>query len=183
MHYSDYLLVSAAFSGSVASAMTLLPEDTGCLEKGAKLCFGSSSGGASQNLDPGDISYAASYLRNYGSSTTPPAMLTMAPSTKAQCDEWTLYTIGTTLILGKHINPRANSSVLFTDIANTIDGGDTATDSQAAAAILGCGANGGSMEVVVDKTNAAYLTSDYTKYKNTPTGIIIKLVTAPPATT
>lgn len=69
-------------------------------------------------------------------------MLNMVPTKARNCAEWSLYTISTTMILGKHISPTLNSSVLFEDIANTIDGGNPSTnpaDAQVGASLLGVG--------------------------------------------
>jgi hypothetical protein len=53
-----------------------------------------------------------------------------------------LNTTGTVMILGKHIDPKLDSTILVEDIENTIDGGDLATNRSAAKiklSLTGCG--------------------------------------------
>lgn len=92
------------------------------------------------------------------------------------CGEWSLYTHNTVQIIAKHIDTTHNSSVLFEDVANTIDGGAHATADQAAAVLFGCGTDGGSLGVVVNATHPAYNTTAYAKLDAVPSGIIIKVV-------
>ncbi|KIH93808.1 hypothetical protein SPBR_06299 [Sporothrix brasiliensis 5110] len=68
------------------------------------------------------------------------------------CGEWGLYTHNTVQITAKHIDMTHNSTVLYEDIDNTLDGGVDATADQAAAALFGCGTDGGSRGVVVNTT-------------------------------
>ncbi len=98
-------------------------------------------------------------------------MLTFQPS-----QEWSLYSHGTVLATARHINSTASSSVLFADIANTIDGGVGATDAQKAAALIGCGTAGGSLGVVYDASNPQYNTAAYIANGYTPSGLLIKIV-------
>lgn len=104
----------------------------------------------------------------------------MPPS--SDCEEWQLpLAFGETVMtLAKHINPRYNSSVLFSDIADTIDGGEDATDAQRAASLLGrCGAQGGMAGVKFDAKNPAYNTDAYIKSRATPNHVLIKIVHSP----
>jgi hypothetical protein len=64
-----------------------------------------------------------------------------------------------------------NSSVLFEEIANTIDGGPSATAAQAQAAIIGFLTTGGSLGVTFNATNPAYNTSTYLASGYTPSSI------------
>lgn len=180
MFYRASLLASI-LTISQATASFLQQRDQLCNEKGTKICYGAPTG-TSQKVNLDDVAYAAAYLRAYGQSSDPALMLTMLPTKATECDEWTLYTTGTVMILGKHIDPKVNSTILFEDIATTIDGGDPATKPSAAkvkASLTGCGVNGGSMNVTVDKTRKEYKTAEYIKSKAVNSGIIIKIVKAP----
>lgn len=90
--------------------------------------------------------------------------------------EWSLYSHGTVLATARHIDSAANSSALFADIANTIDGGVDATDDQKAAALIGCGTAGGSLGVVYNASNPQYNTATYIANNYTPSGLLIKIV-------
>ncbi|KAH6624479.1 hypothetical protein B0J18DRAFT_428405 [Chaetomium sp. MPI-SDFR-AT-0129] len=149
-----------------------------CGETAPQVCYGV-SGGTSQDLDPDDISYAAAFLRYQADNNGNP--IWQMPS-EFDCSEWTLPLAGagTVLALAKHINPRTNSGVTYTDLARTIDGGADATDEQLAASLLGsCGKNGGQMGVTVDAADPAYHTSDYLASGMKPADIIVKLVRNP----
>jgi hypothetical protein len=82
------------------------------------------------------------------------------------------------LITAKHIDPAVNSSVLFTDIANTIDGGASATASQQAVALVSCGTDGGAEGAAYNSTTAGYNTATYLASGYTPSGILIKVVSS-----
>ena len=82
--------------------------------------------------------------------------------------------------LAKHINPRTNSSVLFADLANTIDGGENPTPAQLSASLFeACGSHGGMRGVIVNSSDPAYSTPGYISGKGRPTNIIVKIVHAP----
>lgn len=97
------------------------------------------------------------------------------------CAEWMLPVPsgGTVLALAKHINPRVTSSVLYDDIANTIDGGEFATAAQREASLLGCARAGGMLGVRANTSHPAYNTAAYKDSKASPEGILIKIVRAP----
>ncbi|PVH68153.1 hypothetical protein DL98DRAFT_441869, partial [Cadophora sp. DSE1049] len=120
--------------------------------------------------------FVASYLRAYGAQTRAGRQFTITAATAPDCAEWSLYSHGTVLATARHINSTANSSVLFADIANTINGGVGATDAQKAASLLGCGTDGGSLGVVYNASNAQYNTAAYLTNSYTPTGLIVKIV-------
>jgi hypothetical protein len=104
------------------------------------------------------------------------------PSGGTDYQEWTLPVTGagTVLALAKHITPRVNSSVLYSDIADAIDSGEGASEGKRAASLLGCGANGGMVGVTnADPKNPEYATEKYLAGKYKPSGILIKLVRAP----
>jgi hypothetical protein len=145
----------------------------------AKVCYGV-DGGTSQNLDPNDIAYVATYLRYLGQENTgADKFWTMPPS--IDCQEWTLPVpnAGTVLALAKHINPRINSSILYTDFANTVDGGEHASAEDKAKSLSGCAKNGGQLGVIVHADASEYKTPEYVNSKAKHEGIIIKLVRDP----
>lgn len=141
-------------------------------------CYTTNNGGTQQNVSTTDVAYVAAYLRAYGAQTKAGRQLTMTVADAADCAEWTLYTHGTVLATAKHIDSALNSSVLFADIANTIDGGAGATPAQQAAAIIGCSTTGGSLGVVYDPANPQYNTAAYLANDYAPGGILIKIVSS-----
>ncbi|OAA56342.1 hypothetical protein SPI_07953 [Niveomyces insectorum RCEF 264] len=147
-------------------------------ETSKQFCYTADNGGTPQNVNTTDVAYVAAYLRAYGAQTKAGRQLTMTVADAADCAEWSLYTHGTVLATAKHIDSTLNSSVLYADIANTIDGGAGATPAQQAAAILGCGTAGGSLGVVYDPTNPQYNTATYLADDYTPGGILIKIVSS-----
>ncbi|OAA74257.1 hypothetical protein LEL_07838 [Akanthomyces lecanii RCEF 1005] len=164
-----------------AATATALEPRAPCGETAGKVCYGV-DGGTSQNLDPDDIAYVATYLRFLGTNNTgSDKFWTMPPS--VDCQEWTLpvTNAGTVLALAKHINPRINSSILYTDLANTIDGGENASATDKAKSLTGCDKNGGQLGVIVDANALEYKTPEYIASKAKHEGIIIKLVRDPKA--
>lgn len=84
------------------------------------------------------------------------------------------------LALAKHINPRINSSVLFEDIAYTIDGGGLlASQGQVAGSLVTCGRGGGMVGVRVNETNPLYESDECKSLDAEPEGILIKIVRNP----
>ncbi len=83
-------------------------------ETAAKVCFGR-DGGQAQDILVDDLQYVADFLRFTGESKEGAATWWIMPS-GFDCAEWTVEVpgAGTVLLLAKHINPRINSSVLFT---------------------------------------------------------------------
>ncbi|KAK8121892.1 hypothetical protein PG984_010562 [Apiospora sp. TS-2023a] len=71
-------------------------------------------------------------------------------------------------------NITVTTSVLYEDLANTIDGGEDGAN--AAQALVQCGANGGQLGVFFDAANPAYNTAEYTASGAEPRGMIIKLL-------
>ncbi|KAG8161994.1 hypothetical protein KVR01_007759 [Diaporthe batatas] len=152
-----------------------------CGEKADLVCFGV-NGGTAQNVNVDDVAYAASYLRYIAEENagTAGAFFTMPPSN--DCDEWQLpLAFGDSVMsLAKHINPRVNSSVLYEDIANAIDGGVDPTAESLAASLLGaCGANGGMVGVKANLSNPAYSSASYVVGKGKPEAILVKIVHTP----
>lgn len=103
----------------------------------------------------------------------------MTAADASDCAEWSLYSHGTVLVTAKHINSSLDSSVLFSDIANTIDGGAGATAAEQAAAIIGCGTTGGALGVQYNPANVQY-NSSLSAYPvgYTLNGILIKVVSS-----
>ncbi|KAK4660289.1 hypothetical protein QC762_117685 [Podospora pseudocomata] len=141
-------------------------------------CYTEEHGGIPQEVSEDDIKYVASYLRSYGRQVRAGRLLTMGPAELGTCDEWTLYQRGSVMVTAKHLNDTANSAVLFEDVATTIDGGVGATDAQKAKAIIGCLSDGGSLGVMVNRTNPMYNSTAYVSNRYTPTGIVIKVVSS-----
>ncbi len=168
-----------ALGATFAAASPLVDSRALCGETAAKVCFGP-DGGTPQNITVDDAAYIASYLRYIGTSNPgKDAYWTMPP--EIGCSEWTIpIPSGTSVLaLAKHINPRVNSSVLYQDLATTIDGGENASDEEKNKALLGCTTNGGMMGVIADPADPAYNTPDYKNSKAKPSGIIVKLVRDP----
>ncbi|KAI1197902.1 hypothetical protein F5X97DRAFT_324117 [Nemania serpens] len=113
----------------------------------------SSPDGVPQDVTVADIQYVTSYLRSYGAQTKAGRQFTQTAADAPNCDERTLYAHGTVLALAKHLDSAVNSSVLFSDIANTIDGGSGATAAQQAEAIIGCASSGDPLGVVYNASN------------------------------
>ncbi|KAI0441244.1 hypothetical protein F4803DRAFT_563222 [Xylaria telfairii] len=157
--------------------------------RGAKICYEGETyallcytlpDNTPQNLDVADVTYVASYLRAYGRQLKNGRFFTMNAADTPDCGEWSLYSRNTVLATAKHLNDTVNSSVLFEDIATTIDGGENATDAQKMAAIIGCLTDGGSLGVLVNSTNPAYGTATYLSSGYTPDGILIKITNTEP---
>ncbi len=177
------LLATCVLSGHLALGGVIQPAPRSAQvcydgEDAALLCYhDTSSGSVPQNVDVTDVSYIGAYLRRYGrQNPRKPAFFTMLAADTAGCAEWTLYTHGSALALAKHLNPSVNPSVLFEDIAATIDGGDKATDAQKQAAIIGCLSDGGSLGVLINGTNPAYAAAEYVASGYQPGGILVKIV-------
>lgn len=100
----------------------------------------------------------------------------MNTSDSADCGEWSLYTHGTVQATAKHLDMKTNDSVLYEDIATTLDGGPEANATAAAASLLGCGTDGGSMGVLANTSNQVYASKVYKELSAVPEGIFIKVV-------
>jgi hypothetical protein len=171
MHAHTFIQLLAA---GTATAATLTRR--ACGETADQFCFGR-DGGTPQKIDLEDLQYVADFLRYEGGKAGdgPGAFYTMPSG--VECQEWTIEVpgAGTVLALAKHINPRTLSSVLLTDIADTIDGG---SNTNKAKSLLGCGTAGGWLGVVANATNPAYNTATYKASKAKPQDIIIMIVHA-----
>lgn len=171
MHASTFIQLLAVAGTATAATLTR----RACGETAKQVCFGR-DGGTAQKIDVEDLQFVADFLRYTGENADGQGAFYTMPS-GLECQEWAIEIpgAGTVLALAKHINPRTLSSVLLTDIANTIDGGE---NKNKAASLLGCGTGGGMMGVVTNATNAAYLTATYKASKAKPQDIIIKIVKA-----
>jgi hypothetical protein len=156
---------------TIASASPALLFRQSCDEGNKRVCYGI-DGGTSQNLDPADVEYVASYLRFVGESNTEANARWTMPASGSACEEWAIAVpgAGTVLALAKHTTPFVATSVLYDDLASTID---------AIGGILECNESGGQMPVMVNKTNPAYSSAEYKATKARPDGITIKLVRDP----
>ncbi|KAK1756409.1 hypothetical protein QBC47DRAFT_444924 [Echria macrotheca] len=134
--------------------------------------------GTPQDVRIADILYAARELRAYGTglkqvldaSGNPVfdengipfeepdyRFLNMTTTTAGDCGEWTIFSKSeTVLVAAKLMTAKMNGIVWYGDIADTIDGGENATDDQKKAAIISCGTDGGSREVKGNTTLPAY---------------------------
>ncbi|KAM4058052.1 hypothetical protein HRG_010993 [Hirsutella rhossiliensis] len=129
-----------------------------------------------QDVDINDITTVAKALRDYGREVEGGRLFTMTAENAPDCAEWDIFNHQTVLALAKHIDSKKNSSVLFEDIARTIDGGPSASDEDKKGAIVGCLSSGGSLGVLVNETDPAYHSHEYEKPGYTTEGIVIKIV-------
>ncbi|KAK8102062.1 hypothetical protein PG984_015208 [Apiospora sp. TS-2023a] len=128
-----------------------------------------------QDVAIADVKYVASYLRSYGQQTKNGRQFVMLEADTPDCGEWSLYQRGSVLATAKHIVPDVNSSVLFTDIANTIDGGVGTKKMQA---LVDCASAGGSFGVAFNASDPQYNTASYRASGYTPNGILVKIVSS-----
>ncbi|KAH8898659.1 hypothetical protein GQ53DRAFT_816894 [Thozetella sp. PMI_491] len=163
---------------SCITASPMLEARQSCGEGTQHICYGAPDGQA-QNIDPDDLDYLVANIRHVASKDpSKPAFFNMPPNSNRQCEEWTIASEGTVLVLAKHTSAQLNTTVLYQDIANTLDGGEKATAEQKQNSILGCGKNGGQLGLVYDKNNTVYNTDTYKTWKATPSGLVIKVVHA-----
>lgn len=146
-----------------------------------------------QDVELADVQFVADYLRAYGKQLrdgrrefhplpiphTPATSLhflvyTMKAADAAGCAEWLLYSHGTAAAYAKKVDLTYDSSVLFEEIANTIDGGKTTT----AENLLSCDYAGGSLGVKTNATAKAYTSKSYVANGYKPAGLLIKVVAA-----
>ncbi|KAI0537759.1 hypothetical protein GGR58DRAFT_326497 [Xylaria digitata] len=172
MFFSRLIVPAFAATAYLVSGAMAFCDDT----EGPQLLCYNEPDGVPQNVSVADVQYVAQYLRAYGAQTQAGRQFTMKAADTPNCDEWTLYQRGTVLALGKHLDPTVDSSVLFADIANTIDGGASATPEQQLNALIGCATSGGSFGVVYNASNPQYNTAAYLANGYTPAGILIKIV-------
>ncbi|KAK0749138.1 hypothetical protein B0T18DRAFT_436766 [Schizothecium vesticola] len=173
MHAHTFIQLLAV--AGTAAAATLTRRE--CGEKADQFCFGRDGGTPSQKIDVEDLQYVAAFLRNVGKNAAGGAGAFYTMPSGVECEEWAIEVpgAGTVLALAKHINPRTLSSVLLTDIADTIDGG---SNTNKAKSLLGCGTGGGWLGVATNATDPAYNTATYKASKAKPQDIIIKIVHA-----
>lgn len=169
MPKSHFMLGALVAFTTQATATCFAPEPT------YEICYNVTNGATPQNLMLADLSYTAGYLRYYGGKKGDPQFYTMELPAADNCAEWQVTVKGSTLIVAKLIGNSA-ASVLFDDIAATIDGGPKATPAQVAAALLGCGSDGGQIGVAVNTTDPRYQLPQFTNGTYVNTGIIIKAV-------
>jgi hypothetical protein len=173
-------LVSLALSGGAmaapapASVHGLTPRTCYETETSSLRCY-TAPDNIPQDVLVDDVLFIAAYLRSYGAQIRTGRLFNMAAADAPDCGEWLLYAHGTAQAFAKHLDNTVDSSVLFADIATTIDGGANANSTQQAAALIGCGTDGGSLGVAVDATNPTYAGSTYPAGYVTD-GILVKIV-------
>ncbi|KAH6856896.1 hypothetical protein B0I37DRAFT_426488 [Chaetomium sp. MPI-CAGE-AT-0009] len=143
-------------------------------ETPAQLCY-TAPDNIPQDVLVDDVLFIASYLRSYGAQIRTGRLFNMAAADAPDCGEWLVYAHGTAQAFAKHIDNTVDSSVLFADIATTIDGGPNANSTQQAAALIGCGTDGGSQGVIVNTAHPTYSGPTYPAGYTTD-GILIKIV-------
>ncbi|KJZ77539.1 hypothetical protein HIM_03263 [Hirsutella minnesotensis 3608] len=142
-----------------------------------------------QNVLVEDVAAVAKALRDYGREIDGGRLLTMTIENAPGCAEWEIFRYRSVLALAKHVDPKANSSVLYEDIARTIDGGPSTSANdddvdvdkkkkkkKGKKGIISCSTSGGAQGVLVNKAASAYHTNEYKKLGFTPNGILIKIV-------
>jgi hypothetical protein len=144
-------------------------------ETTALFCY-TEGNGTPQNVNVNDVEFIAKYLRSYGRQIKPGRFFTMNANDTQGCGEWSVYSRRSALVTIKHINDTVNSSVLFEDIAATIDGGENPTPEQRQKALLGCGTNGGAFAVQANLTNPAYSAASYVAAGYKTSGLLVKVV-------
>ncbi|KAK2743041.1 hypothetical protein FQN57_004997 [Myotisia sp. PD_48] len=170
----------ASLQAAKAAVATTVPVPVDGQSKIHRACFDESpalhcySGGNDipQNVNVSDVSFIASYLRTYGRQTRIGRLLTMKAADAPNCGEWLLYSTNTAAAYAKKINMTYDSSVLFEDVANTIDGGAGVVKQDG---IFRCQTDGGSYGVQANVTAAAYHTPEYVTAGYRTDGIIIKI--------
>ncbi|CAK7207865.1 hypothetical protein SEUCBS139899_010680 [Sporothrix eucalyptigena] len=149
------LLASAMVVYSVAGAaprQTVSQEALQAVPGSAEICYDSESATLLCYREPKNTPQNVDVVDN----PIKPAFFTKLAADTADCAEWGLYMHGTSQALAKHFDTNSNSSVLFGDIANTVDGGEAsvATDQTHSAAITGCLADVGSLVTIGRRATA-----------------------------
>lgn len=144
MHSNTFLrMLFVASAVTITMASPTLFYRQSCDEGSKRVCYGKDDG-TSLALDPGDVEYVASYLRFVGESNTGANARWTMPASGSACEEWAIPVpaAGIVLALDKHTTPFVGTSILYADIAATIDdvGG-----------LLECQENGGQMPTIVNK--------------------------------
>ncbi|KAK2010249.1 hypothetical protein LZ32DRAFT_607699 [Colletotrichum eremochloae] len=176
----NFFLKSAAVLSVLAATAAAAPASTSQGEV-QRICYGESlelhcysePDDIPQDVTVADVKFVAAYLRSYGRQIRAGRLFNMKAVDAPDCGEWPLYTRGTVAAYAKHVNNAIDSSVLFEDIANTIDGGSGTVKS---AAIVDCLTQGGSFGVQYNASSAAYNTAAYKDGGWKPDGILVKIV-------
>ncbi|PHH83255.1 hypothetical protein CDD82_2675 [Ophiocordyceps australis] len=175
MYLSKIFAVSALLFGTATAFKPGKVHAMGCHGESPNLYCYDGKDDTPQNVDPEDVAYVAKQLREYGRETNEGRFLTMTAKDAPDCAEWTIFTYHTVLVLAKHVFTGIDSSVLFEDIAKTIDGGSQVSDDMHKG-ILGCSGSGGARSVLVNQGNPSYHSEEYRKAGYSPDGILIKVV-------
>ncbi|KAL8404763.1 hypothetical protein RB594_009584 [Gaeumannomyces avenae] len=174
---------ATAAAASLPPSQLLMPRNQ-CMEGADKICYGI-DGGQSQNLDVEMVQlrgpvpplpWETERQKAPRATPCPPS----EPARAATRNGHRALPKGTGIrLLVKHTDPSITSSVTYEDMADSVDGGEDATDSKHEAAVLGCGANEGQRRVVAKSSNPAYQTPEYKDTGANSEGIVIKLIGAP----
>ncbi|OAA32591.1 hypothetical protein AAL_00056 [Moelleriella libera RCEF 2490] len=169
------VLLSALATSHVLATPLLQTRDT-CEATSNRVCYGTEAG-SSQGIDVTDVQLAADYLRFRASlNESEPQYLTMGRGPTCVEELVPGPGGGGLTVVAKHIDPSVESSVLLTDIADAIDGGEMASPDERERALIGCAEKGGQGGIKIDPNNPAYNTREYKSRNATPGGIIVKLV-------
>src|SRR3569833_641097 len=144
-------LTIMVLAGQASAAVMGTDIETTALQ--THICWGESTdrfcyteaNGTPQNVNVSDVIFIAKYLRSYGRQSKPGRFFTMRSNDTKDCGEWTAYSHGSALVAVKHITDTIDSSVLYEDLATTLDGGEKATPEELKKALLGCCTDGGAV--------------------------------------
>lgn len=150
-------------------------DDNYCGENGNFICY-NATGSTPQNITEHNILLIAAYLRSQAKQGNAWYNFTATDDDIGGCSEAAVAkTYGDVQISFKHIDYSKNSSVLYDDIAHTLDGGPRATADQRKNSLLGCGTNGGSMAVITNSSRIEYSAPEFTSGLKVNTGIEVKV--------
>lgn len=177
LHLAPLTSLLAATLASPTPSSSLSPRACYAGETAKLFCY-TPPNGDPQGVVEEDVAYVASYLRSYGGQTRLGRLFSMSAADAPDCGEWSVYSHGTALAVAKKINNTINASVLFADIATTIDGGgvNATPESKANSILYGCGDAGGSLGVRVNASAPIYKSASSYPAGYVPDGIVIKIV-------
>lgn len=177
--YFHYNLISAVFKMLLQNSLFVVISTlayqiiAGCAapDPVRRICY-NSQGSTPQNVSTKDIESIAVYLRQYISIPWNPKFYTMRVKDADNCGEWEVYSQGSATVLAKLVGNR-DASVLFSDIASTLDGTNATSLMRS---LLGCFTAGGQMGTWVSTANPLYKSPEFVNGGFTNEGIIIKVV-------
>ncbi|KAF6813878.1 hypothetical protein CPLU01_14540 [Colletotrichum plurivorum] len=163
------LLGVAALASGVSARLCLFPEPE------RRICY-NEEGGTPQNLNIQEVNFTANYLRQYEKEQlrqggSPFWRMTLPDADN--CGEWQVTSKGRTWVMAKLVGDEP-AAVLFSDIANTIDGLNLEDPAES---LANCTTHGGQMATIVDEESIYYQSQLFEGFTNK--GIVIKLVRSP----